>query len=126
MKSDVTNLEEDARTNEYHFGRRKCLPDRDQNEIDDRSTDIHQANPFAKCLRKRLQDVDRRAKPSVQSLVAAPGLAELFDLFLKYDQDCCGRVALSEFGCERVSGEILFSLFLIQLFGLFEDDLEIG
>ena len=84
MKSDVTNLEEDARTNEYHFGRRKRLPDRDQNEIDDRSTDIHQANPFAKCLRKGLQHVDRRAEPSMQSLVAAPRLVELFDLFLKY------------------------------------------
>ena len=113
MKTEGTYLEKDARTNEYHFGRRKCLPDRDQSEIDDRSTDIHQANPFAKCLRKRVQHVDRRAEPSVQSFVASPGLVELVDLTLKYGQNGRRRVARLELGGERMSDEILFSLFCI-------------
>ena len=46
----------------------------------------------------------------MQSLVAAPGLAELVYLALKYGQNGRGRVARLELGCEGMRGEILFGL----------------
>ncbi len=62
----------------------------------------------------------------MQSLVAGPRLFELVDLDLKYGQNGRGRVAWLELGGERMSGEILFSLFFICLEGFFKDDIETG
>jgi hypothetical protein len=61
----VRYLEEDTGANKYRLGRRKNLPDRYQSEITDRSIEIHQTNPFAYCLRKCMQNVDRWNKPSL-------------------------------------------------------------
>ena len=94
--------------------------------IGDRSVDIHHADAWTKRLRKCKENVDRRTKPSLQSLVAAPGLVELVDLVLEYGQNCCGGVAFLEFGCERMRCEMLSSLFFIFLEGSFEDEVEIG
>ncbi len=126
MNNKVAYQEENTGTSKYRFGRREYLPNRYQNEIFERLIDIHQTNPFGKCLRKCIQYVDRWVKPFVQSLVAAPGLFELVNLDLKYSQNGRGRVAWMELGGERMSGEILFSLFFICLEGFFKDDIETG
>jgi hypothetical protein len=73
-----------------------------------------------------MQNVDRRTKPSLHSLVAAPGLVELVDLFLKYGQNGRGRVAFLEPGGERIGSEIPSSLLFICLESFFEDGVEIG
>ena len=122
----VTCQEENAGASKYYFRRRENLPGRCQSEIDDRSIHSHQTDPFAKCPRKCIQYVDRWTQPSLQSLVAAPRLVELLYLVLKYGQNGLGRVAFLKTGGERVSGEILLSLFSICLEGLFEYDFEIG
>ena len=85
-----------------------------------------QTNPCTKCLRKCIKHVDRRIKPSLQSLVGVPGLAELVDLVLKYGKNIRSRVACLELSSERMSGEVLFSLPFIFFEGFFEDDCEIG
>ena len=75
--------------------------------------DMYQADPFAKYLRKCIQYVDRRVKPSPQSLVIALILLELADLVLKYGQNSCRRVARLELAGERMNGKILFCLYFI-------------
>jgi hypothetical protein len=125
VNNEVTYLEENTCTNEYHFGRRENLSDRDQSEISDRSINTHQTNPSPKRLRKCMQNADRRLKPSLQSLVAAPGFVELVDLVLKYSKNVRRRVACLELGSERMSGEITSSLFSVFLESFFEDDIEI-
>jgi hypothetical protein len=72
-----------------------------------------------------MQNIDRRVKPAPQSLVAAPGLAELVDLVLKYGKNVRRRVACLELGSQGMGSEILSSLFTIFLEGFFEDDIEI-
>ena len=87
---------------------------------------MYQANPLAKYLRKRIEYVDRRVKPSPQPLVTVPRLLKLVDLALKYGQNGCGRVACLELAGERMSDKILFGLYFICLDGFFKYDLEIG
>ena len=88
--------------------------------------DIYQSNPFAKCIRKCVQYVDRWVKPSLQPFVAAPRLVELVYLALKYGENGRRRVTCLELGSERMSGEILSGLFFILFEGFFEDYFEIG
>ena len=80
-----------------------------------RSVDIHHADTCTKRLRKCKQNIDRRTKPSLQSLIAAPGFVELVDLVLEYGQNCRGGVAFIELGSKRMRGETLFSFFLYSL-----------
>ena len=89
------------------------------------SIDIHQTNTFAEGLRKCKQNIHCRIEPSLQSLVVAPGLFELVDLFLKYSQSGRSRVACLELGGERMSGEILSRLLLVFLEGFFEDEFQV-
>ncbi len=49
-----TSQEENPGTSENHFGRRENLSNWYQCEIPNRSNDMYQANPFAKCRRKRI------------------------------------------------------------------------
>ena len=49
----------------------------------------------------------------MQSLVATPRLVEVVDLLLKYGQNGLWGVARLELGGERMSSDILFSLFFI-------------
>jgi hypothetical protein len=71
-----------------------------------------------------MQNVDRWTKPSLYSLIAAPGLVELVDLFLEYGQNGRRRVACLELGGERMCEESLSRLFFVCLESFFEDDLK--
>lgn len=73
-----------------------------------------------------MQNVDRWTKPALQSLVSSPGLGELVDLVLKYDQNGFGRVAFLKLGGERMSDKTLASLDLIFLERFLENGIEIG
>ena len=88
--------------------------------------DIYQANPLAKCRRKRIEYVDRWFDPSPQSLIAALRFLELMDLILKYGQNSCGRVRCLELVSEWVRDKILLGLCFISLEGFFKNDIEIG
>ena len=90
------------------------------------SSDAHETVTVHKRLRKCKQNVDRRTKPFLQSLVAAPGLVKPVDLVLEYGLNCCGGVAFIELGSERMRDEMLSSLFFICLEGFFEDYIEVG
>ena len=94
--------------------------------IDKIPTYLLRFNTCTKRLRKCKQNIDRRTKPSLQSLIAAPGFIELVDLVLEYGQNCRGGVAFIELVSKRMRGETLFSLFFIFLEGFFEDGVEIG
>ena len=76
---------------------------------------MYQANPLAKCRRKRIENVDGWVKPSSQPLVTAPRLLELLDLILKYGQNCCGGATCLELAGEGMGGKILFGLYFICL-----------
>ena len=62
----------------------------------------------------------------MQSLVGAPRQTELVDLVLKYIQNGRRRVTSLKLGGERMSGKILFGLFIVSFEGFFEDTSEIG
>ena len=121
-----TDQEKDTGTSKNNMGRRKNLWNRYLHEIPDRSIDIYQANPLAKCRGKRIQYVDRWVKPFLQLLIAALRFPELVDLVLEYSYNGCGRVAFLQLGGERMSDKILFGLFCIFLEGFFENGVEIG
>ena len=87
---------------------------------------MYQAIALAKCLRKRIQYVDRWVKPLLQSLVSAPRLLEFVDLVLEYSQNSCRRVTRFELAGERVCGKILIGRCFICLEGFCKDGLEIG
>ena len=102
------------------------LPDRHKSKIAEKLVDDYQTDAFTKRLRKCKENIDRRFKPSLQSLVDTPGLVEVVDLVLEYDQNCCKGVAFVELGSERMRGETLSSFFFIFLEGFFEDVIEVG
>ena len=113
-------------TNIALAGEKTCWVDSIRKSSPCRSNGVHQTDPFAECLRKRVQNVDCWTKPALQSLVSAPGLGELVDLVLKYDQNGFGRVAFLKLDGERMRDERLASLHLIFLKRFLEDDVEIG
>ena len=80
---------------------------------------MYQANPLAKCRRKRIEYVNGWVKPSPQPLITAPRSLELLDMILKNGQNCCRRVACLELAGERVSDKVLFDLYFVRLEGLF-------
>jgi hypothetical protein len=123
---DGTHREEDASASKNNLGRRENLSNIYLHEIPDRLINIYYADPLAQRRRKRIQNVDRWVKPFLQSLVAALRLPELIDLVLKYSYDSCRRVAFLQLGGERMSGEILFGLFCIDLKGFLKNGFEIG
>ena len=87
---------------------------------------MYQADPLAKCLRKRIEYVDRWIKPSPQSLIASLRFLELMDLVLEYGQNVRGRIACLELGDKRVSDEILLGLCFVGLEGFLKNHVEIG
>ena len=120
-----TDQEKDADTSKNNLGRRENLSNRYLDEIPDRSNNIYQADPLAKCRRKCIQHVDRWIKPFLESLIAALRSPEVVDLCLEYSHNGRGRVAFLQLGGERMSGKILFGLFGICLEGSFKYNFEI-
>jgi hypothetical protein len=97
-----------------------------QYDIPNKSIDTYYANPYSKCLCKRIEYIDRWAKPSPQSLVTATRFLEMADLVLKDCQNGRGRVTKVELFGERMSRKILLGLYFVGLEGFVEDDIEIG
>ena len=118
--------EENTGTSENGLGRRENLPNRYQCDIPNISAITCHANPQANCLRKCIQHIDRRVKPSPQSLISDPRLLELVDLVLKYGQNVRGGVACSELAGERMGDEIFFGFFFICVEGFVKNGIEIG
>lgn len=118
--------EKDASTREYNLGGREKLSNRCLHEMPNRSINTYHANPLTKRRRKRVQHVDRWAKPPLHSLIAVMRSPELVDLVLEYSHESSGRVACFQLCGERMSCKILFCLFCICFEGFIKNGIEVG
>ena len=112
IKRYDTRRKEDPNAREDYTRRRKYLRNTFQRLISSRG-ETYQTDSSRYGGRKRVEDVDSRAQPLGQSLIALTALLKFSNSILKESNNGGSRLARLQLGGERVCEEVFLRLLLV-------------